>query len=285
MNYVLFFTQLALAFIRIIGLGIGLDFIISRGKKRFRGQVAGWGIWILASIFQILAQNVNDLTLVNILDLLFAVCTLIGSFLIAVSIIVYFRPISVVFIFRVTILLLILPLIVYFLMGIEVVANFCIYISFILVGGLYTIGIIESKRFRERVGQSIKWFYAIIVTILIQFIVYITITLQGVNLGVSSVELENEILVGVNNTFSIAVLVLTVVLLIHLENSRMRVDNYQLKDKYSHDLGNILQVMVSAIHFFEKKDLPADEREKIIELLNQKSEEVSTLIQEIRALE
>ncbi len=285
MNYVLFFTQLALTFIRLIGLGIGLDFLISRKKKRFQGQVAGWSIWTLASILQILAQNVNDLAVANILDFLFAVCTLLGSFLIAISIIVYFRPISVRLIFLFTLLLLILPLISYFLFGIEIAVNFCIFFSFILVGGLYTIGVMESINFRTKVGQSVKWFYAIIGTVIIQLIVYIFITLQGVNLGVSSVELENEVLVGINNSFSIAILVLTVVLLIHLENSRMNLYNYQLKDKYSHDLGNILQVMVSAIHFIEKREIPAEEREKITDLLNRKSQEVSTLIQEIRKIE
>jgi hypothetical protein len=285
MNYFLVFSQLALTFIRLIGLGIGLDFLVSRKKKRFQGQVAGWSIWTLASIFQILAQNTNNLALVNLLDFLFATCTLIGSFLIAVSIVVYFRPISVKFIFYFTLLLSILPLIVYFLFGIEITINFCISFSFILVGGLYIIGIIESKNFRAQAGQSVKWFYAMIGTGVIQLIVYIFITLQGVNLGVSSAELENEVLVGVNNTFSIGILVITVVLLIHLENSRMNMYNYQLKDKYSHDLGNILQVMVSAIHFIEKREIPAEEREKITELLNQKSQEVSTLIQEIRKLE
>jgi hypothetical protein len=120
---------------------------------------------------------------------------------------------------------------------------------------------------------------------IIQFLVYIFITLEGVNLGLSSIEFKNEVLVGVNNTFSIAILVFTVVLLIHLENSRMNMYNYQLKDKYSHDLGNILQVMVSAIHFIEKREIPEEEREKITTLLNQKSQEVSNLIQEIRKLE
>ncbi|MHA2166131.1 MAG: hypothetical protein ACXAAT_09730 [Candidatus Hodarchaeales archaeon] len=285
MNNVLFFTQLALTFIRLIGLGIGIDFLISRKRKRFQGQVAGWSIWILASIFQILAQNVNDLAIANIFDLIFAICTLLGSFLIAVSIIVYFRPISVKFIFLFTLLLLFSPLVIYILFGIEIAVNFGIFFSFILVGRLYTIGIIYSNNFRTQAGQSVKWFYAMIGTGIFQLLVYIFITLEGVNLGLSSVELENEVLVGVNNTFSIAILVLTVVLLIHLENSRMRLDNYHLKDKYSHDLGNILQVMVSAIHFIEKKELPAEEREKITKLLNQKSQEVSTLIQEIRALE
>lgn len=285
MNYVLFFTQLALAFIRLIGLGVGLDFLLSRKKRRFRGQVAGWSIWTLASIFQIIAQTSTDIFLIEIFDFLFALCTLVGSFLIAVSIIVYFRPVSIRFIFLFTLLLNFLPLVVYFLFGIETVVNFCIFLSFIIVGGLYLMGIIESTNFKAQVGQSIKWFYAIIAAGIIQFFVYIYISLDGVNLGISSVELENEVLVGINNSFSIAILVLTVVLLIHLENTRSNLYNYQLKDKYSHDLGNILQVMVSAFHFIEEKNVPVDEKEKIMDLLNQKSQEVSELIQEIRNLE
>ncbi|MHA2155862.1 MAG: hypothetical protein ACXABU_11030 [Candidatus Hodarchaeales archaeon] len=285
MNYVLFFTQLALVFIRMIGLGVGLDFLLSRKKKRFRGQVAGWGIWTLASVFQILAQMETNIALIDILDFLFALCTLIGSFLIAVSIIVYFRPVSVKAIFFFTLFLSFLPLIIYFLFGIEIVVNFCILLSFILVGGLYAVGIIESVNFKTQVGQSIKWFYSMIGIAIIQFFVYVYLLLEGVNLGLSSAELQNEVLVGVNNTFSIAILMLTVVLLIHLENTRSNLYNYQLKDKYSHDLGNILQVMVSAIHFIEEKGVPVEEKEKIMDLLNQKSQEVSELIQEIRNLE
>lgn len=285
MNYVLIFTQLALTFIRLIGLGVGLDFLLSRKKKRFQGQVAGWTIWTLASIFQILAQIAHEELLITTFDLIFAIFTLVGSFLISVSIIVYFMDVPARFIFIFTLILLILPLTVFLLFGIEIAVNFCIFFSFILVGGLYAVGILGGKNFKQKMGQSIKWFYAMIGTGILQLVVYIYITLQGVNLGVSSVELENEILVGVNNTFSIAILVFTLVLLIHLENTRANLYNYQLKDKYSHDLGNILQVMLTAIYFIEEKSLPADEKEKIIDLLNQKSQEVSALIQEIRSLE
>ena len=285
MNYVLFFTQLALAFIRIIGFGVGLDFLLARKKKRFTGQVAGWSIWTFASVFQIFAQMETNSAFSNLFDFLFAVCTLIGSFLIAVSIIVYFRPVTVQYVFLFTVFLVLLPIVLYFFFGIETVVNFCIILSFILVGGLYTVGILESKNFKQQVGQSIKWFYVIIGTATLQFFLYGYLLLEGVNLGLSSVELENEVLVGVNNSFSIAILVLTVVLLIHLENTRSNLYNFQLKDKYSHDLGNILQVMVSAIHFIEEKGVPAEEKEKIMDLLNQKSQEVSELIQEIRNLE
>ncbi len=285
MNYVLFFSEVALTFIRLIGLGVGIDYLLSRKNKRFQGQVAGWSIWTLASILQISAQNISDTALTEILDFMFAVCTLVGSFIIAICIIVYFRYVPARIIFVITLALLIIPFPVLIIFGIEIAVNFCIFLSFITVGGLYFIGIIERTSFKIHAGESIKWFYAIIGTAILQFLVYIYISIQGINLGLSSVELENEVLVGINNSFSIAVIVLTVVLLIHLENTRSNLYNFQLKDKYSHDLGNILQVMVSAFHIIEEKEIPEDEREKIIDLLNQKSQEVSDLIQEIRNLE
>jgi hypothetical protein len=285
MNYVLLFSEVALTFIRLIGLGVGIDYLLSRKNKRFRGQVAGWSIWTLASIFQIVAQNINETGPTEILDFLFAVCTLIGSFIIAISIVVYFRHVPVSFVFSFTLFLLAIPIFIFVFFGVEIAVNFCIFLSFITVGGLYSIGIIERKSFKAQAKESIKWFYAIIGTAILQFVVYLYISIQGINLGLSSIELENEVLVGINNSFSIAILVLTVVLLIHLENTRSILYNFQLKDKYSHDLGNILQVMVSAFHIIEEKEIPADEREKIINLLNQKSQEVSDLIQEIRNLE
>ena len=77
---------------------------------------------------------------------------------------------------------------------------------------------------------------------------------------------------------------ITAILMIHLENSRSYHSNYQLKDKYSHDLGNIMQVIVSLIPLLQENESIGEERDSTMELLNQKCEEASDMITEIRTL-
>jgi hypothetical protein len=279
------FSQVALIFVRLIGLGVAIDYLINIKRKRFQAQVAGWSIWTLASFSQLLTQFVTDTTIIEVLDFLFAISTLLGSFLLSISVIVYFRHVSVKPIFLVTMVLIIVPFLLYYFLGVNLAVNLTVSFSFIIIGGLFVIGMIEKKNFQQEVGESVKWFYVLIWTGALLMIIYIGFSLTGINLAAYSSEIESEVAIIVVNSFALALMVLILVLLIHMENSRSSLYNYKLKDKYSHNLGNLVQVMVSAIHIIEQGGVQKSERERIVDLLNQKSQEVSDLIHEIRTLE
>ncbi|NHJ39303.1 hypothetical protein [Candidatus Hodarchaeum mangrovi] len=285
MEVIVVFNQISLAFIRMIGLGVGIDFLIQRKNKRFKAQVAGWSIWTFGSILQLISQFSLDVNLVEIFDFLFGISTLVGSFLISTSIIVYFYHIPVKTIFFVTLVLIVSPLIILIIFNLSTAVTFSILGSFLILMFLYIFGLIEGQNFKETVGESVKWFYAMVIVGTIHMVVFSLFTLGGINLSVTSSQIEDLVALTIINSFAIAVTVMTVVLLIHLENSRSNLYNFQLKDKYSHDLANIIQIIASAIHLIEKDNLSVNEKEKSVELLDQKLQEVLELLQEIRTLE
>ncbi len=285
MELIVVFSQISLAFIRIIGLGVGIDFLLVTKKKRFGGQVAGWSIWTLGSISQIATQFTSDPNLIEIFEFLFGTGTLVGSFLISTSIIVYFHHLPVRNILIATLILSTSPLVILIMFGLSTAVTFSILGNFLIIGFLYVYGLIEGQNFKQAVGESVKWFYALIITGMIQMAVFIYFTLAGINLSVTSSQIEDLFALSIVNSFAIAVTVLIVVLLIHLENSRGNIYNFQLKDKYSHDLANLIQIITTTMHVIEKGSLSNYEKEESRSLLEQKLEEVHKLLQEIRTLE
>ncbi|MHA2233613.1 MAG: hypothetical protein ACXAB4_14115, partial [Candidatus Hodarchaeales archaeon] len=88
----------------------------------------------------------------------------------------------------------------------------------------------------------------------------------------------------VNYLFAIGITAVILVLFIHIEYSISQVEKYQLKDKYSHNLGNILQALTSAASLLELRKSRSQEDLLNLELIQQKCVEASSLVKEIRKL-
>ena len=78
--------------------------------------------------------------------------------------------------------------------------------------------------------------------------------------------------------FTIGITILLAVLTIHLENSLSYNHKFQLKDRYSLDLGNIMQIILNTVETF----LPSDDPVSV--QLIKKCTEAGNLIKEIREL-
>lgn len=72
-------------------------------------------------------------------------------------------------------------------------------------------------------------------------------------------------------------------MIIHLEHNIANQEKFQLKDTYSHNLGNIIQVIFSASLLSEMDKTAEGESEKL-QLIQKKCNEASEIIKEIRKL-
>ena len=78
--------------------------------------------------------------------------------------------------------------------------------------------------------------------------------------------------------------VLLIILLVHLEYTTFSREKSELKDKYSHNLGNIMQVIMSSSDFIKGVTrLEASQKEKL-DLVEKKCKEAAKLIKEIREI-
>jgi hypothetical protein len=153
--------------------------------------------------------------------------------------------------------------------------NSTILITFILP-------LFKIKQFKEFIGKSIRWYY-ITVGVLISFLpISFFILIQGYGYGLYFT--DDIPFIILNYSIGILTHFLLIVFLIHLEYTISIEQQNQLKDKYSHNLGNIMQVIYSSADLYKRiVKIENIEKDKL-DLIEKKCKEASKLIKEIRNL-
>ena len=96
---------------------------------------------------------------------------------------------------------------------------------------------------------------------------------------------STNILVIISNcTVGIFFTILIIVLFIHLERGIASKDKYHLTDKYSHNIGNTLQIIVSVASIIEMRGTLDDSEMHNLHLIQEKWNEAGELLKEIREL-
>ena len=89
----------------------------------------------------------------------------------------------------------------------------------------------------------------------------------------------------INYFLGILITIIILIHSIHLEYDISKIQKYKLRDKYSHDLGNLIQVIYSATDLTNVNgDLTKDKTENL-EIIQKKCEEAAKLIKEIKKTE
>ena len=159
---------------------------------------------------------------------------------------------------------------------------FCALFMNLLFFSTFVIPPIKKKSFKKFMGRSIIWYYASLLTLSIFFPVSIIIALQGYRYGLYNA--DDPVLITFNYLPIMITSILFIILLVHLEYTTSSRQQLELKDNYSHDLGNILQVISSAFELIEMKGRPESETSELRELLKDKLNEAAKQIRDIREL-
>jgi hypothetical protein len=104
------------------------------------------------------------------------------------------------------------------------------------------------------------------------------------SLNVGSFQSQDFTMIVGAYTSIIIMTILVIAFIIHLEYTISHEQQNQLKDKYSHNLGNIMQVIYSSTDLFKKiTNLESIDNDKL-DLIERKCKEASELIKEIREI-
>ena len=95
---------------------------------------------------------------------------------------------------------------------------------------------------------------------------------------------EDPLVISLYYIPSISSTALLIVLLVHLEYTISSREKFGLKDKYSHNLGNIMQTITSSSDLIKISANLNNQDASNLNLINKKCKEASRLIKEIRKL-
>ena len=272
-----------LIIIRTIGLAVSIDYYYSTKKVLYAYFSIGWILMVIATFFPIFSELSHDDALSEFFLLLNGLHASIGVAFTAMGFLLIIVQIPFKAFLSLIIILTSMPLIILTIGFYKMALNFTIISINVLYFIAFLLPIFRVRKSKERLGKSMMWYYAVIISFFMYLPVSFFIITQGHDYGLYNV--NEPVLVILNYIFPMATTILLIVFLVHLEYNISNSKKFQLKDKYSHEMGNILQVIQSSIDLIsQKNDKNNIDSLEGQELIKTKCKEASNLIREIRDL-
>ncbi len=283
MNDAVFLSNILLMCFRAIGLGVAYEFYHDTKDLKFRSLLIGWSLWILGTTFPIYLYFYENSNLSELLYVLNAVFISLGGIFIVKGIFSYFLDIPIKFYLFLILITPIIPIILFIYTNYRLAVAFSLIILNFFTVWAFINSFLTRETFKEKLGKSIRWYY-VTATLFLGFIpISIFVYIQNYTFGLYNA--DNILIIVLNYAVTISTTILLIILLIHLEQSILNREKFELKDKYSHDLGNTIQAIHSIIDLLDlKKDIDEEELKNLKELLKEKLNEAGITITEIRDL-
>ena len=280
MHELIFFSMFLLVLIRLIGVIVSVNFFYESKSNTYIYFTIGWCLWVIAGIVALLSGISNNQTIENLFLLINYILGPLAIFFLGSGLSSYYIEISSKKIMLISVVLMSFPLIINFTLGIVPVGLYARISQFFGIIIVFSLPFLRYNSFKKRIGKSIKWYYLTCFSI----ILYIPLAILSMMTSIYSGSFQSQditIIVGAYTSI-IIMTILVIIFIIHLEYSITSKQGYQLKDKYSHNLGNIMQVIYSSADLFKSiVHLDSNEKDKL-DLIEKKCKEASKLINEIR---
>ncbi|NHI92822.1 MAG: hypothetical protein EAX96_10005 [Candidatus Lokiarchaeota archaeon] len=283
MNPIVFFSIFILFVTGLIGLGIYISFYYETRRKLFYFFIPGWIFFTLGRFGPLVSEFSYDIIIYEILILLSGILASIGIFLIAMGIISYFAEIHLKIAVIPCILFFIIPIILYLTFNLEIALNFSfITYSLSLMSGL-SAPLFTWAKFKRIVGKIVSLYVINSIIIAAYFPIALINFSQGLSIGLY--ECDNNFLIMLNYIIIIGSTILTIIYFVYLEFSISKQESFDLKNKYSHNLGNILQTIYLSTGILKtKEDLDIQERLDLSKVIEEKIDQAKKFLEEIREI-
>jgi len=224
--------------------------------------------------------------IVNIVDDIIFLFTLIGVvqfyFLDIMGITRYYHEINEKNAILFLVFVVICSVLVFFIAG----NNMAVIFNNIFVLGIqiYMIitPLIKFKDFKSKIGTSGKWYYITFISGALLIPIAIYTNSLGYKWGVY--DAESTFIIFLFHTPVLIAHMFLILFIVHLEYISTNEKKNDLKDKYSHNLGNIMQSISSAQELINNKMISKEEATELEGIIETKIDEASKLIREIREL-
>jgi hypothetical protein len=256
--------------LRIVGLSVSIDFFIKKKEIKFIFFMIMWIFYFLSEFILLFFVNVFINTLFST----------IGFIVTPAGVLSYFTKVKTKLVIEICITTIVIYLSLFFLLSPDIASNFAM-ITFIVAFLIeFFIPLFNFSNFKELIGKSIIWYYAVLISCVIFLPISFFITIQGSIFNVYY--LKNNILIFIYFSGVFATQLLFLIFLIHFEYNHSNYMNLKLKDSYSHDLGNILQSIQLSFGILSQNKSNEGEKLNLFKLIEKKCKEASDLINKIR---
>jgi signal transduction histidine kinase len=283
MNDLFLFSSIVFTIIRVIGVGITYEFYLDARERVQKFFVLSWTFFAIGGIFPVIAQLTTDGLISDFMFLLSITFTSLAALLLIYTLHSYFSEIATKFFLLLVIIICCLPFSLYAIFGyklaiqISVVTDYFIFLTFFMLPYLL------KGKIQKFLDKRFIWYYITSGFFLALIVISIYNFTQGYSWGLY--DADNVTLMIIQYSIGVCLTLSLLILIIFIDYAISLAGKSEMKDKYSHDLGNILQVILNANTLLsEKRDMQDVERENLETLIQSKLQEAAKLIREIRQI-
>ena len=282
MNELVIFSLILLAIIRILGFWLSLDFYLKTKNFKFKVGMIGWILWSIASIMPVLTTFSIIYELLLFYNLLFGILAIL---FLGYNLTSYFieyegrgKTIAII-----TILIIIFCHLLLIILGTELTISILAPFLNLLWLLIIITPILKWRSFHKLVDKTVWYMFFILIAGGIGYIpLGIIEIINGYDFGLYKV---NDILIiGLHYGYFLFITMIFVLIIVHIEYKITENERRDLKDKYSHNLGNALQAINTSIELLKFSNLQDTDQEEIDHTLRSKLQEAADLIKNIREL-
>lgn len=281
MHVIAQFAIILLIFLRIIGLLIAIEFFSDLKERKFKILIIGWSIWIIAGCTALILGILENQQLYDIFRLINGITTSVSLLFVMMGLYTYFRDMSRKTLVILSIIFTSVPTITFLLGFFSIAFNLTSPFIFFIIVGYSFVTIKERKIFKNKISvKSFYWYIIVLLSFYIYFVSFVVFLLQGYSFGFYSDDFSIPMFVNyfLGTISTIALIIYS----IQLEYDISKIQKFKLMDKYSHDLGNLIQVIYSAANLTNVNEDLDNEKAENINLIQKKCEDAAKLIKDIR---
>ncbi len=275
------FGILLLIFLRVVGLIISIEFLRDLKESKFKILIIGWFIWILAGCSALISGVFESQLFSDIFLLINGITTSLAALFVMMGLFSYFQELPGKILGILSILFISFPLIAFLFEFYNIAFNLSSMFLFFIIVVFSIVPLKRKETFKNSISiKSYYWFVIVLLAFYSLTISYVIFIFQGYSFGFYADEFSIPMFVNyfLGNISTIALIIYS----IHLEYDISKLQKFELGDKYSHDLGNLIQVISSAAILTNVDKGLSKEKVENLDLIQKKCEEVAKLIKDIR---
>ena len=281
MHVIAIFGILLLISLRIVGLIIAIEFLCDLKESKFKILIIGWFIWIIAGFSALHLGIIENQLLSDILFLINGITTSIALLFVMMGLFSYFRELHQKTLIILSIIFVSVPFFAFLLGFYSLAFNLTSLFLFLILAFYGIIPLKEKNIFKNKISiKSYYWYLIVLLTFYSMTLSLVISLFQGYSFGFYANEFSVPMFVNyfLGNVSTIALIIYS----IHLEYDISKIQKFKLSDKYSHDLGNLIQVISSAAILTNVDEDLSKEKVENLDLIQKKCAEAAELIKDIR---
>lgn len=282
MDILVFYSLFIINILGVLGLFISIDFYFENKRRTFKIFSLAWIFYLISGVSSFfLYMELNQLLfLVTFFIYIITYTCCIGCFTFAF--LMYFLNIKLKYFIWLFFLIMIPSILISLLFTLLLVISYLTLLGgAILLAGLI-LPVLNYENFRKKFRGSVKWYFFLGIQLITQII--FSVIIQILDFEFIQGELGYFLYILNDFIFTIIIMVTILILIVHLEYNIIHKEKDKLIDKYSHELGNIMQSVLSASQLINKSDKDKDELVELRDIQYKKLNEGSNIIKEIRKL-